>query len=84
MPTYVAKAKDSQGKQTKKKVTADSASDARAALREQGLFVQDLKEAQGFDPNNIQLDFISDAMTKVTVKDKAVFSRQFAVLVNAG
>ena len=84
MPTYVAKARDSQGKQTKKKVTANSASEARTALREQGLFVQDLKEAQGFDPNNIQLDFISDAMTSVTVKDKAVFSRQFAVLVNAG
>lgn len=84
MPTYVAQARDSQGKQTKKKVTANSASEARTALREQGLFVQDLKEAQGFDPNNIQLDFISDLMTSVTVKDKAVFSRQFAVLVNAG
>lgn len=80
MPTYVANARDSKGKQTKKKVTANSASEARTALREQGLFVQDLKEAQGFDPNNIELDF----MTKVTVKDKAVFSRQFAVLVNAG
>ena len=84
MPTYVAKARDSRGKQTKQKVTANSASEARTALRERGLFVQDLKEAQGFDPNNIQLDFISDAFTKVTVKDKAVFSRQFAVLVNAG
>ncbi|NER01026.1 MAG: type II secretion system F family protein, partial [Cyanothece sp. SIO2G6] len=84
MPTYVAKAKNAQGKQTKQKVTAGSAAEARSALREQGLFVQDLKEAQGFDPNNIQLDFLDDLMTSVTVKDKAVFSRQFAVLVNAG
>lgn len=84
MPTYVAKAKNAQGKQTKQKVTANSVAEARTALREQGLFVQDLKEAQGFDPNNIQLDFLDDLMTSVTVKDKAVFSRQFAVLVNAG
>ncbi|MGK7890631.1 MAG: type II secretion system F family protein [Leptolyngbyaceae cyanobacterium] len=84
MPTYVAKAKNAQGKQTKQKVTANSVAEARTALREQGLYVQDLKEAQGFDPNNINLDFLSDMMTSVTVKDKAVFSRQFAVLVNAG
>ena len=84
MPTYVAKARNAQGKETKQKVTAGSPNEARTALREQGLAIQDLKEVKGFDPNNIQLDFLSDAMTSVTVKDKAVFSRQFAVLVNAG
>ncbi|MEM7769495.1 MAG: type II secretion system F family protein [Cyanobacteria bacterium P01_E01_bin.6] len=84
MPTYVVKARDSKGNPRKQKISAGSPAEARTALRDQGLFVQDLKEAQTFDPNNIDLSVISNAMTKVTVKDKAIFSRQFAVLINAG
>ncbi len=84
MPTYVVKARDSKGNPRKQKISAASPGEARTALREQGLFVQDLKEAQSFDPNNLDLSVITDAMTKVTVKDKAIFSRQFAVLINAG
>lgn len=84
MPTYVVKARDSKGNPRKQKISAASPAEARTALRDQGLFVQDLKEAQSFDPNNIDLSVITNAMTKVTVKDKAIFSRQFAVLINAG
>ncbi|MEB3213947.1 MAG: type II secretion system F family protein [Leptolyngbyaceae bacterium] len=84
MPTYVVKARDSKGNPKKQKISAASPAEARTALRDQGLFVQDLKEAQTFDPNNIDLSVITDAMTSVTVKDKAIFSRQFAVLINAG
>jgi type IV pilus assembly protein PilC len=84
MPTYVVKARDSKGNPKKQKISAASPAEARTALRDQGLFVQDLKEAQTFDPNNIDLSAITDAMTSVTVKDKAIFSRQFAVLINAG
>lgn len=84
MPTYVVKARDSKGNARKQKITAASIAEARTTIREQGLFVQDMKEAQSFDPNNIDLSFISDAMTSVSVKDKAIFSRQFAVLINAG
>jgi len=84
MPTYVVKARDSKGNPKKQKISAASPAEARTSLREQGLFVQDLKEAQSFDPNNIDLSTISDALTSVTVKDKAIFSRQFAVLINAG
>ena len=80
MPTYVATARDAAGKSKKQKVTAESPNAARATLREQGLFVQDLKEAQGI---NVDFD-INDLLTSVTVKDKAIFSRQFAALVNAG
>jgi type IV pilus assembly protein PilC len=82
MPTYVAKIRDSQGQSRKEKIVAESLSDARTNLRQQGFVIQDLKQHQGFasfDLNKIQL-----AMTKVSVKDKAVFSRQFAVLMNAG
>jgi type IV pilus assembly protein PilC len=85
MPTYVARVRDSQGNARKEKVTADSLSEARTSLRNQGMFVQELKQSDGmtvqsmFDLKNIQA-----SMSKVTVKDKAVFSRQFAALVNAG
>ncbi len=83
MPTYVARIRDSQGKARTEKFTADSLADARTNLRDQGFVVQDLKESQSlasrFDINKIQNSFV-----KVSVKDKAVFSRQFAALVNAG
>ncbi|MBD2105116.1 type II secretion system F family protein [Leptolyngbya sp. FACHB-261] len=84
MPTYVARARDSQGNSTKQRVVAESASEARSVLRERGLYVLDLKQAQAFDPSTFDLAQIGTAMAKITVKDKAVFSRQFAALVNAG
>jgi type IV pilus assembly protein PilC len=85
MPTYVARVRDGKGNAKKEKVIADSLADARFALREQGLFVQELKQTEGFDPNNIfDLQKFQASMAQVSVKDKAVFSRQFAALVNAG
>ena len=50
-------------------------------LKDQGFYVLDIKEERGI---NIDLSNITTALTKVTVKDKAIFSRQFAALVNAG
>lgn len=86
MPTYVVRARDSKGNPRREKITANSPTEARTALREKGLFVQELTEDRGlveklstFDLNDVQT-----ALTSVTVKDKAVFSRQFAVLINAG
>jgi type IV pilus assembly protein PilC len=80
MPTYVARVRDAKGNARKEKVIADSLGDARSALREQGLFVQELKQ----NDSGIDLKKFKSSMAKVSVKDKAVFSRQFAVLVNAG
>ncbi|OUL25063.1 type II secretion system F family protein [Nostoc sp. 106C] len=82
MPTYVARVRDSQGKSRTEKFAAESLAQARTNLREQGLVVQELKESQGslsFDLKKFQT-----SMVKVSVKDKAVFSRQFAALTNAG
>lgn len=79
MPTFVVQARDSKGNPKKQKIVASSAAEARTTLREQGLFVQELREDQG----GFNID-LQDMMTSVTVKDKAVFSRQFAVLINAG
>lgn len=81
MPTYVATGRDSSGQERKERISATSPGEARNLLREQGLFIQDLKEERGF---NFDLDELRLAMTSVSVRDKAVFSRQFAALVNAG
>ena len=83
MPTYVARVRDAKGNAKKEKIVANSLGEARSALREQGLFVQELEENKGFSPS-LNLADIQTSMAKVSVKDKAVFSRQFAALVNAG
>ncbi|MEH1839295.1 MAG: type II secretion system F family protein [Nostoc sp.] len=83
MPTYVARVRDSQGKSRTEKITAESLVQARTNLRDQGFVVQELKQFQGFQPS-FDLKKIQNSFVKVSVKDKAVFSRQFAVLMNAG
>jgi type IV pilus assembly protein PilC len=50
-------------------------------LRERGLYIQNIREDRGL---NIDLSELQTALARVTVKDKAIFSRQFAALVNAG
>ncbi|MEM6837362.1 MAG: type II secretion system F family protein [Cyanobacteria bacterium P01_C01_bin.120] len=81
MPTYVATGRDSTGRERKEKVAASNPNEARNLLKDQGLFIQDLKEEKSFNFSFAELKL---AMTSVSVKDKAVFSRQFAALVNAG
>ena len=86
MPTYLVRARDTKGNARKERITADTPSDARTALREQGLFVQEITEDKGLLERLSSFDMkeISMAFTSVSVKDKAIFSRQFAVLINAG
>ncbi len=85
MPTYVARVRDSKGNAKKEKIVAQTPGEARSSLRQQGFFIQELKQAQSLSLKT-ELDFsgIQSALSGVTVKDKAVFSRQFAALVNAG
>ncbi|WP_448561680.1 type II secretion system F family protein [Trichothermofontia sp.] len=79
MPTYLARARDAQGNTRQQRVVADTLADARTQLRDKGFFVQDIEESKGL----VNFD-LSNLLTSVTVKDKAIFSRQFAVMVNAG
>ncbi len=88
MTTYVARIQDNDGRISQRKVTASSLGEARTVLQSQGYTrIQSLRQAQNFNLTKL-LDFdlqtINMALTNVTVKDKAIFSRQFAVLVNAG
>ena len=85
MPTFVARVRDAKGNAKKEKIVAQTVTEARSTLRSRGLFIQDLKQAQEFKfSGNINLEPLQMAMAKVSVKDKAVFSRQFAALINAG
>ncbi|MGA1262911.1 MAG: type II secretion system F family protein [Prochlorothrix sp.] len=86
MATFVVQIRDAQGALKKQKVEGESAREVRAALREQGLTIQEIKKAQSFQE---MLDSLGDIdigeyTASVTVKDKAIFSRQMAVMVNAG
>ena len=80
MPTYIVQVKDTKGKVSKEKVEATSPDQARAMLRQQYPAIGKVSEA------GMQFDFsgIEGALSKVSVKDKAVFSRQFSVMINAG
>lgn len=85
MPTYLARVRDSKGNAKKQRVVAKTASEARSSLRKRGLVVQDIKQAQDLKiSTSFNLEQIQLALTSVSVKDKAVFSRQFAALVNSG
>lgn len=82
MPTFVARVQDAQGNARRERIVAESLVDARTTLRERGFFIRELKPDQGLGA--FDLSKIKDSLATVTIKDKAVFSRQFAALVNAG
>ncbi|NJN03346.1 MAG: type II secretion system F family protein [Leptolyngbyaceae cyanobacterium SL_1_1] len=81
MPTYVATGRDAAGRNRREKVAAGTPNEARNLLKERGLFIQDIREERGI---NIDFEDLKTSLTSVSVKDKAIFSRQFAALVNAG
>lgn len=77
MPTYIATVQDALGIKTEK-IDANSIAEARERLSKRGLAVKDLKQS-GFE----MPDFAS-MFAKITVKELAMFSRQFAAMFNAG
>lgn len=81
MPTYVATGRDTTGRTRREKVVAATPGEARTMLKERGVFIQSIKQDRTL---NFNLEDIRTSLVKVSVKDKAVFSRQFAALVNAG
>ena len=81
MPTYVATGLDAAGKSRREKVSAENPNEARNILKDRGLFIKDIKEDRG---HRFSLEDLQTSLTSVSDKDKAIFSRQFAALVNAG
>ena len=85
MPTFVARVRDSEGKSKQVKIVADSLAQARTDLRQQGFVIQELEQSKGFDLGDaLDLTKLQNKLATVSVKDKAIFSRQFAALTNAG
>lgn len=82
MATYVVEVQDAKGKRTKEKVTAESPAQAQLLLRGKYPKIGRAKKA-GLDLD-IDLSVIEERLSSVDVKDKAIFSRQFAAMVNAG
>jgi len=82
MPTFIAEVRDSKGNAKKEKVQALSSDQARTHFQNQYPTVGSIQKA--FSLEDLNLDALQEKMTSVTVKDRAVFSRQFAVMVNAG
>lgn len=81
MATYEVRIRDAQGKYKTVKEEAATPKEARLSIQMQGVQVLEIKEAKQFTlKSDIDLSFLS----KITVKDRAIFSRQFSALVNAG
>ena len=81
MPTFVVTGRNTTGKSISQKIEAPSVSEARTLMSQRGMHIQDIKESRGL---SFSMADIQTSMAKVTVKDKAVFSRQFAALVSSG
>ncbi|MEA5420276.1 type II secretion system F family protein [Spirulina sp. CCNP1310] len=80
MPKFIAEVRDSKGNIVKETIAATSAEQARLMLQNQYPTIGKVERAAGLP----SLDELTEMMTAVSVKDKAVFSRQFAVMINAG
>ncbi len=79
MPTYKIKGLRA-GRPIQKQIAADTLQEARAVLRQEGIYAksEDIQEVKS-PLAGFSIDF-----TTVDTRDKAVFSRQFATLINAG
>ncbi len=80
MPTFVAQVTDISGKVSRESVKASSVEQAYAFFRAKFPKVGKVQKS-GFDVN---FAFLENLAGGVTIKDKAIFSRQFAVMINAG
>lgn len=80
MATFSAQVQDRRGKIVQKRVSAMTPEQARVLLEKQYAKIGTIKKV-GLD---LDLSGLETMLSKVTIKDKAIFSRQFSVMVNAG
>ncbi|HEU4751608.1 MAG TPA: type II secretion system F family protein, partial [Armatimonadota bacterium] len=92
MPVFVYTARDRSGNQTTGMVEADSNSVAVAQLREQGLWVTDLRQRgrqtreqpSGAPVPGVERSVAKRIASPVSLKDLALFYRQLHTLLNSG
>ncbi|MHB8868444.1 MAG: type II secretion system F family protein [Thermoleophilia bacterium] len=80
MSTYTYTARPSGGNQTTGQIQGDSKAAVAAELRRRGLTVLSLEEKKGLP----DLNELLEGFTKIKLRDKVIFSRQFATMINAG
>lgn len=87
MPQFKVKGLQA-GQPVRKTVSAATLAEARTQLRQQGIFAkpEDIQEVKGLiSLDSLSLGGFSDLLLGgIDTRDKAVFSRQFAALINAG
>ncbi|MBW4650953.1 MAG: type II secretion system F family protein [Kastovskya adunca ATA6-11-RM4] len=81
MPTFIAEVRDARGNVKKEKIAASSPEQVRSILQNQYPTVGTIKKTFSID---LDFSWIESRISNVTIKDKAIFSRQFAAMVNAG
>lgn len=84
MATFACTVRDARGQQVLKNIEAENLAQARAKLREQGLFPIDIKEKQGGDDILKPLNDFMLRFQKVKLKEMVIFTRQFATMINSG
>ncbi|MGV3525178.1 MAG: type II secretion system F family protein [Candidatus Sericytochromatia bacterium] len=84
MSTFACTVRDARGQQVIKNIEADNLAQARAKLREQGLFPIDIKEKQGSDDILKPINDFLLRFQKVKLKEMVIFTRQFATMINSG
>ncbi len=80
MSTYIYTARREQGAILSGQLVGESKAAAVAELRRKGLTVVQLEEKRGL-PN---LNELLESSKRVKTRDKAVFARQFATMINSG
>lgn len=81
MSKYIAVVRNRQGSARKVKLKARDMTAARAALLKKYAYVDRLN---ALPPFTFNLQSIEAAISPITIRDKAIFSRQFAAMTNAG
>lgn len=81
MPTFIAEVRDLRGNARKEKIEATSPEQARTILQNRFSSVGKVQKAFSF---NLDFSELSARFSSLSIKDKAIFSRQFAAMVNAG
>ncbi len=81
MPTFIAEVRDARGNPKKEKIEATSPEQARAILQNRFSSVGNVQKAFSF---NLDFSELNARFSSLSIRDKAIFSRQFAAMVNAG
>ncbi|HEY9905413.1 MAG TPA: type II secretion system F family protein [Candidatus Sericytochromatia bacterium] len=81
MPTFIAEVRDLRGNAKKEKIEATSPEQARTILQNRYATVGTVRKSFSLDFN---FEELNAKFSNLTIKDKAIFSRQFAAMVNAG